>query len=187
MKRGRGARIPRPSSSGFTFAMNRNAEYWISELNLREHPEGGYYREIYRSCETIQTRALPNRFNGPRTFSTAIYYLLEGNDYSALHRIRSDEIWHFYAGSAVTIHTIDQSGVYERALLGANPENDESLTAVITAGCWYGATLNEPRSFALMGGTVAPGFEFEDFELANRTDLMRSFPGHRCVIERLTR
>ncbi len=169
------------------FAMNRNAEYWISELNLREHPEGGYYREIYRSCETVQARALPKRFGGPRTFSTAIYYLLEGNDYSALHRIRSDEIWHFYAGSPVTIHTIDQSGVYVRTLLGNNPENDQSLTAVITAGCWYGATLDDPHSYALMGGTVAPGFEFEDFELANRADLMRSFPGHRCVIERLTR
>ena len=167
--------------------MNRNADYWISKLNLREHPEGGYYREIYRSGETVPTGALPERFNGPRTFSTAIYFLLEGSDFSALHRIQSDEIWHFYAGSSVTIHTIDQSGAYERALLGANPENGESLTAVIHAGCWYGATLNGSHSYALMGGTVAPGFEFEDFELANRADLMRRFPGRRSVIERLTR
>ncbi|MDE2998264.1 MAG: cupin domain-containing protein [Gemmatimonadota bacterium] len=167
--------------------MNRNADYWISELNLKAHPEGGHYREIYRSCETVQARDLPDRFNGPRAFSTAIYYLLEGNDYSALHRIRSDEIWHFYAGSSITIHTIDQSGVYERALLGNNPDNGESLTAVINAGCWYGATLNEPGSYSLMGGTVAPGFEFEDFELANRADLIRSFPRHLSVIQRLTR
>lgn len=167
--------------------MNRNADYWISQLDLREHPEGGYYREIYRSGETVGARALPERFSGPRAFSTAIYFLLRGRDFSALHRIQSDEIWHFYTGSPITIHTIDQSGVYDRILLGDNPENDESLTAVVNAGCWYGATLNEPHSFALMGGTVAPGFEFEDFELADPLALIRSFPVHRSVIERLTR
>ncbi len=167
--------------------MSRNADYWISKLNLKKHPEGGYYREIYRSDETIGAHALPERFNGPRPFSTAIYFLLEGDDFSALHRIQSDEIWHFYEGSSITIHTIGQCGKYNRILLGNNLENDESFAAVINAGCWYGATLNEPDSYALVGGTVAPGFEFEDFVLANRADLTGSFPEHHSIIERLTR
>ncbi len=156
-------------------------------MKLRKHPEGGFYREIYRSEETIAAQALPERFNGPRSFSTAIYFLLEGDDFSTLHRIQSDEVWHFYAGSSITIHTIDQSGEYNRILLGNNPEDDESFTAVINPRCWYGATLNEPGSYALVGGTVAPGFEFKDFELANRADLIRSFPEHSAVIKQLTR
>lgn len=167
--------------------MDRNADYWISRLNLRPHPEGGYYREIYRSDETVPAGVLPKRFNGPRTFSTAIYFLLEGNDFSALHRIQSDEIWHFYAGSPITIHRINHNGAYDRIVLGNNPDNNESFATVINAGCWYGATVNDSDAYALVGGTVAPGFEFEDFELANRADLIRSFPEHSAVIERLTR
>ncbi len=167
--------------------MGQNADYWISKLKLRKHPEGGFYREIYRSVETVAAQALPERFNGTRSLSTAIYFLLEGDDFSALHRIQSDEVWHFYAGSSITIHTIDLSGEYDRILLGSNPENDEYFVAAIGARCWYGATLNEPGSYALVGGTVAPGFEFEELELANRTDLIRSFPEHSAVIRRLTR
>ena len=167
--------------------MDRNADYWISRLNLKAHPEGGYFREIYRSEETVPAEVLPERFSGPRTFSTAIYFLLTGNEFSALHRIQSDEIWHFYAGSSVTIHTIDRTGAYDRMVLGNDPDNHGSFAAVINAGCWYGATVNEYDSYALVGGTVAPGFEFEDFELASRADLTRRFPEHRGVIERLTR
>ncbi len=167
--------------------MEQNADYWISKLNLKKHPEGGFYREIYRAEETVAAQALPERFIGPRSLSTAIYYLLKDNEFSALHRIQSDEVWHFYAGSSITIHTIDQRGRYDRILLGSNPENDEYFVAAIGARCWYGATLNEPGSYALVGGTVAPGFEFEELELANRTDLIRSFPEHSAVIRRLTR
>src|SRR5262249_53034287 len=164
-----------------------SANGWIDRLQLRRHPEGGWFRETYRSEEVIAAGALPPRFGGDRAFSTAIYFLLDGQDYSALHRIKSDEIWHYYDGAALTLHVIDHGGVYSRLALGRDFAAGEVPQAVVRAGCLFGATVSDPRSYALVGCTVAPGFDFADFEMAGRTDLCRLYPEHREIIERLTR
>ena len=157
------------------------ASHWIDHLRLLKHPEGGYFRETYRSAEQIPQDGLPARFDSPRAFSTAIYFLLPSEEVSALHRIKSDEVWHFYVGSQLTIHVIDQNGAYSQIKLG-----DDCFQAVVRAGCWFGATVDESQSYALVGCTVAPGFDFADFETAKRADLLARYPQHRAIIERLT-
>jgi predicted cupin superfamily sugar epimerase len=168
------------------FLMN-DAATWIERLQLLRHPEGGYFRESYRAQEAIAQAALPPRFSGDRNFSTAIYFLLAGPDFSALHRIKQDEVWHFYDGSSLTVHVIDPEGNYSALKVGLNIEAGEEPQAVARAGCFFGATVNEPRSYALAGCTVAPGFDFADFEMPGRKSLLEIFPQHREIIERLTR
>jgi uncharacterized protein len=168
--------------------MNGKAEYWIKKLGLFSHPEGGYYRESYRSDEMIAGGALPVRFaGGERAYSTAIYFLLAGGGFSAFHRLHSDELWHFYAGDPLTIHALDEKGGYSRSVLGCDGEKGEAFQAVIRAGSWFGAALEDTDSFALVGCTVAPGFDFRDFEMGDRSELIRLYPGHRSLIEQLTR
>jgi predicted cupin superfamily sugar epimerase len=165
----------------------RDAAYWISSLNLTKHPEGGFFRSTYASPLLIAKSALPPGFKGPRLASTAIYFLVDGANFSAFHRLQSDEVWHFYAGSTLMIHVIDADGSASEIFLGSNPESGESFQGVVKAGCWFGARVKNSQSFALVGCTMAPGFDFEDFELATRTKLTAVFPQHRELIERLTR
>ncbi len=167
--------------------MSRDAAYWIRALGLKPHPEGGYFAETYRSGEEIPASALPPRFGGARAFSTAIYFLLEGTQVSALHRLDSDEIWHFYAGSSLTLHVIHPDGRLEAMRMGAAKDEGEAFQAAVPAGAWFGATVDDPRSFTLVGCTVAPGFSFDDFQLATRAELTARFPRHRAIIERLTK
>jgi predicted cupin superfamily sugar epimerase len=163
------------------------AKRWIDELQLRPHPEGGYFRETYRSAEVVARAHLPSRFSGDRAFSTAIYFLLEGTDFSALHRIQQDEVWHHYDGSSVTIDLISPAGDHSAVRLGRNLDAGERPQAVIPAGFLFGAFLTDPRSYALVGCTVAPGFDFDDFTLPRRDELVKQYPQHRQLIERLTR
>jgi predicted cupin superfamily sugar epimerase len=158
------------------------ADDWIARLALVRHPEGGWYRETYRASERIDTAALPPRFGGPRAFGTAIYYLLRAGERSALHRIKSDEVWHHYAGDAVILWTLDDSGAARDVRLGG----DGDFQILVPAGAWYGARVADGGAYALMGGTVAPGFEFADFELADRATLLATWPRHRALIEALT-
>lgn len=155
-------------------------------LGLSPHPEGGYYRETYRSTESIDAAHLPGRFGGARCVSTAIYFLLEGHEISALHRIKSDEVWHFYDGASLTLFLILPGGASREVVMGRDAGRGAVLQAVVPAGSWYGAVVNDPESYALVGGTVAPGFEFEDFELAEPRSLLVLYPQHRALIERLT-
>ena len=167
--------------------MARTPADWIASLHLQPHLEGVFYRETYRAQEIIATDHLPARFGGPRACSTAIYFLLPGDQVSVLHRIKSDEIWHFYAGTALTLTLIHPDGRLQAHRLGPDPERGESFQSLVPAGCWYGAAVDDPGSFALVGGTVAPGFDFADFELADRQTLLAAFPQHRQAILRLTR
>ena len=167
--------------------MTRTAAKWIASLGLAPHPEGGFYRETYRAREVIDGDHLPARFGGARALSTAIYFLLPADQISALHRIKSDEIWHFYAGSSLTLTLIHPDGRLAMHRLGPDPERGESFQALVPAGCWYGAAVDDPHSYALVGGTVAPGFDFADFEMGDRETLLASFPEHRQTILRLTR
>lgn len=167
--------------------MERDAGFWIGRLGLERHPEGGWFRETYRAAESMEGNCLPERFRGSRAFSTAIQFLLTGDDMSALHRIRSDEVWHFYAGSPLVIHIISPEGAYRAVTLGREPDRGEVFQATVEAGSWFGASLPETGGFALVGCTVAPGFDFEDFDLGRREELIRLFPGHRELITALTR
>jgi len=166
----------------------KNADYWIHYLGLKEHPEGGYFRETYRSDEYISRNSLPERFGGnSRSFSTSIYFLLRGDQISHLHRIQSDEIWHFYQGSPLRLHIIDEDGKYSAIHLGNNPDNGESFQAIVKKRCWFGATVDILDSYSLVGCTVAPGFDFQDFEMGKRDILVAKYPKYKEVIERLTK
>ena len=165
----------------------KDADYWIEKLGLVKHPEGGYYREVYRSSEIIPLDALPARYNGERSFSTSIYFLLREKETSRLHRLKSDELWHFYTGSPLNIHVIDPDGNHLAIKLGSDFEKGESFQYTIEKGCWFGATVNDPSSYSLAGCTVAPGFEFDDFEIGQREELIRLYPEHKLVIEMLAK
>jgi uncharacterized protein len=168
----------------FYFKM-KDAKYWIDKLIMQAHPEGGFYKETYRAEEVISKSGLPNRFSGDRNFSTAIYFLLRSQDTSAFHRIQSDELWHFHAGSTLSIYQLNESGLTIK-LLGSDLDKGESLQVVVPANTWFGAKVNEPESYTLAGCTVAPGFDFSDFELASRVELLKNFPAQRDIIHLLT-
>jgi hypothetical protein len=162
------------------------AQQWIERLNLEPHPEGGWYRQTYRARLTLPHAALPG-FTGDRAASTAIYFLLAGDQFSAFHRLRSDEVWHFYTGSGLVVHVITPHGEYQQLFLGSNAAAGEVFQAVVPAGCWFGSLLRQPNTYALVGCTVAPGFDFADFEMAKCDELVAHYPQHRAIIERLTR
>ncbi|HEV7351241.1 cupin domain-containing protein [Telluribacter sp.] len=164
------------------------ASYWVEKYNMQAHPEGGYFAETYRSAETIPHAALPGRFGGGRSFSTGIYFLLENHHFSALHRIQSDELWHFYTGDPLEVFVIyPEDGRLETIRLGAEPERGEVFQAMVPAGTWFGSRPGSGSTYSLVGCTVAPGFDFADFELAERRQLLARFPQHRELIEALTR
>lgn len=164
-----------------------DAQYWIETLKLQSHPEGGYFCETYRSQMAIPRAALPQSFSGDRSVSTAIYFLLQGDDFSAFHRLASDEMWHFYAGGPLSVFVIEAEGQSSEIRLGPHPERDEVFQAVVPAGSWFGSCLANPDTFALVGCTVAPGFDFSEFEMADRSSLLAAYPQHSTLIRRLTR
>jgi hypothetical protein len=161
-----------------------HADDIIRQLGLQPHPEGGYFRETYRASESIAAGSLDRRYGGARAASTAIYYLLEAGQRSALHRLKSDEIFHFYAGEPLRIIEIAPDGRLTETVLGADLAAGAMPQHVIPAGAWFGA-LPVGR-FALVGCTVAPGFDFADFELAETAALLAAFPQHEAWIRRLT-
>lgn len=163
------------------------AEELIEYYKLQPHPEGGYYSEQYRSVEFILHENLPVRFNGDRHFSTAIYFLLLKENFSAFHKIASDECWHFYAGGRMNIHVLNQEGILTTVYLGANILHGERFQFVVPAGCWFASETSEETSYSFVGCTVAPGFDFADFELANADELTALYPEHEAIIRRLTR
>lgn len=167
--------------------MTPEASYWIEKLQLHKHPEGGYFRETYRSTECISMNSLPNRFSGERSISTGIYFLLTDEEFSAFHRIKSDEMWHFYKGKSLEVYVLQPNGELQTIKLGHYPERGEVLQAVIPANCWFASRVIEQEGYALVGCTVAPGFDFADFELATRDSLKQNFPTHTGLIEELTR
>ena len=148
-----------------------SSRYWIETLKLQEHPEGGWFKEVYRDTAEVTASG----FSGKRSCSTSIYYLLEHENYSAFHRIKSDELWHFYAGtSGVEILWIENDQLI-RKKLGANVETQEAFQVAVPKNCWFAARLINNKGYALMGCTVAPGFNFDDFEMADKT-LLEDYP-----------
>jgi len=166
--------------------MSKSADYFIKKLDLQKHHEGGYFKEIYRSDEVINSNALPKYFDGKRNISTSIYFLLKSDDFSSFHKIKSDEIWYFYQGSPLTIFVII-NGKIKKLLLGNNLEKGESFQQIVPKNSWFAACVNLPDSFSLVGCTVAPGFDFNDFELATRKELLESYPYLYENINKFTR
>lgn len=157
----------------------------IHKFDLQPHPEGGWYKQTYKSEERIPSEALPGRFGGDRTFGTAIYFLLEQGNFSAFHRIRSDECWHFYDGDALLIYVIFPGGELEIVSLGKNLEKGESFQYVVPANCWFASRPAPGSEYCFVGCTVSPGFEFEDLDLANAGELGKIYPQHAELIKEL--
>lgn len=158
------------------------AEYWIQHLNLKPHPEGGFYKEEYRSSIEVQKSNLPRGFTSARKLATSIYFLLRSVDISRLHRLRSDEIWYYHTGSPITLIYIDAEGKKHKHILGNNPEKAEKLSVLIPSGCIFCASVAQKDSFGLISCVVTPGFEFDDFELFDKEDLLQAYPQHTDII-----
>ncbi len=157
-----------------------NAEDIISKLEMLPHPEGGYYKETYRSEEqTI------NKEGNKRNTSTAIYFLLENNNISRFHRIKSDELWFFHQGEPIEIVSI-QNNKLVSTILGNNLENGEVPQAMISANTWFASSVKNQRGYALVSCTVAPGFDFADFEMAKQDELLEEYPMLESVIKKYT-
>jgi len=168
--------------------MGQSASDYIQSLGLREHPEGGYFKEVYRSSEEIPASSLPTRYQGSRSFSTSIYFLITSDKFSAFHRVNSDEGWHYYTGSApIHLHVISPSGDLQSVMLGPDMEHGQQFQYVVPANHWFAAEVKGDQTFSLVGCTVAPGFDFLDFELGTRDNLVDMFPIHRDLISRLCR
>ncbi|MBL7731918.1 MAG: cupin domain-containing protein [Chitinophagaceae bacterium] len=162
-------------------------QQFIQHYSLQPHPEGGWYCQTYRSEGIIPAAALPSSFGGDRLFSTAIYFLLEEGNFSAFHRIKSDECWHFYAGQPLHIYVIRKDGILETVILGNDSTRGELFQYVVPAGCWFASRPAPGSAFAFVGCTVSPGFDFADFELANATALSIEYPAHEKIIRSLCR
>jgi uncharacterized protein len=149
-------------------------------------PEGGYFRETYRTHDTIPMTSLPARFRSARAFSTAIYYLLTPDTFSAMHRVASDEIFHFYLGDSVEMLQLLPNGFGRIVRIGSKITEGEHVQVVVPQGTMQGCRLADGGSFALMGCTVAPGFDYEDFERGDRTALLEQYPNFTPLIDKLT-
>ena len=163
-----------------------DARSLIDRLDLLPHPEGGFYRETYRAELRLSNAILSPHFPGMRNASTAIYYLLAQGDRSRFHRIRSDEVWHFYLGEPLQVIELTDSGQALVTTLGADIAAGQKLQHVVPAGRWFGASPASGSSFSLVGCTVAPGFDFADFEMGVRDALLSAYPQAADWIERLT-
>lgn len=174
--------------------MTPPAAYWIEKLGLRPHPEGGFFREVFASTDVFEMDNLPDRYPGDRRALSCIYFLLEVGSFSAFHRIESDELWHFHAGDPLTLFLLNPTtpeGESANALtishMGPYVDQGQQFTAAIPHGNWFAARVDPGGSYSLVSCTVAPGFDYEDFYLAERDLLLTVFPEHASIIHQLTR
>jgi predicted cupin superfamily sugar epimerase len=159
-----------------------NADEIIEHYKMEKHPEGGAFLETYRSNEKVQL----NSFNGERNLSTGIYFLLKKDEFSAFHKIKSDELWHFYLGESLRIIEIDLDGKLKETILGRDILNGEKLQYTVPANHWFASIPNTNSDFSFVGCTVSPGFDFQDFELATYSNLSQIYPSHSEIIKELT-
>ena len=163
-------------------SLDKNAKFWLKKLKLQKHPEGGYFTNTYVSGKKIN---LPE-YDGFRSTCTAIYYMLTGNQFASFHTIKSDEIWHFYSGSSLTLHMIYSNGKMEQILVGPNYDKGERFQGIIKSGCWFAATVNDKKSYSLVGCTVSPGFDYRDWKLGDRKKLLKQYPQYEKLIKKYT-
>lgn len=168
--------------------MPLTAEEIIDKLGLVPLAvEGGYFRETYRSAWRLPAKALPPGFGGPRSVATAIYFLLTPDSFSAIHRLPADEVFHFYAGDPVEMVALHADGTTRTVVLGSDLEAGQAPQWVVAGGTWQGARLVAGGRYALMGTTVAPGFDYADLEMGRREELQRRYPSEAERIAALTR
>ncbi|AUP78239.1 cupin domain-containing protein [Flavivirga eckloniae] len=159
----------------------------VSKLQLQPHPEGGYFKEVYRSNGVINKENLGVGFSGQRNYATSIYFLLTSDSFSAFHRIKQDEIWHFYKGSPIKLHMISDDGKYSNTIIGNDIEEGQNPQFVVKAQDWFAAEVIDKNAYALVGCTVSPGFDFNDFELPERDVLISKYPEHKDIVTAFTR
>jgi len=158
----------------------------INKLNLEPHPEGGYFKEVYRAEGEIDSSSLTKDYKGKRNYSTSIYFLLTSDSFSAFHRIKQDEIWHFYDGSPILLHVINEKGEHSQIIIGRDLLAGHHPQYVVPGGCWFATEVINENDFSFVGCTVSPGFSFEDFELRSEEYLTSLFPHNKEVISKLT-
>jgi len=152
-----------------------SAEYWIEKLGLDKHPEGGYYRETYRHEKTVEGRNL----------ATNIFYLLPSQIPSRFHRLKYNEYWYFHYGSPLNLYFFTPKGDFEQHILGDDPDMDQNLSLLVPGGTIFGGEVKEPGSFVLVSCNMAPGFQFEDFEMFSREEMFRRYPEHSNILKKL--
>ncbi len=161
------------------------AQDYIKKLGLEPHKEGGYFKNTFHSSSYLSKESLPGAFNGERKLYTSIYFLLTSNDVSHFHRLKSDELWYFHAGSPLVIHIIDEEGNYIEKKLGLDLDNGEEPQVLVPKNCIFGSSVAAKDSFSLVGCMVAPGFAYEDFELFTQKELLDKYPQHEEIIVKL--
>jgi uncharacterized protein len=159
--------------------LNKDAARLIKSLGLEKHPEGGYFKRTYEANTMVNVKG----YDGPRHVSTAIYYMLVADQFSAFHKVRSDELWHHYMGGSLTLYAIDRGKLSE---IKMGKGKGEIQQIAIKANTWFAASLNDKNSYCLLGCTVSPGFDYRDWKLGRRNDLVKMFPQHAAIIERYT-
>lgn len=166
--------------------MKNKIQQIINKLELSPHPEGGYYKETYRSTSKITGENLSTDYKGDRNYSTCIYFLLTSGTFSAFHKINQDEIWHFYDGSPIKLHIISEAGKHSQHIIGTDINNGQTPQLVVPGNHWFAASVIDKNTFSFVGCTVSPGFDFKDFNLPSRLDLLNKFPQHKEIITQLT-
>ena len=159
--------------------------YYVSKLGLTPHREGGYYKETFQSTEMTSDQELTVNFEGKRKLYTSIYFLLTSKDISHFHRLKSDELWYYHAGSSLTIHIIDETGDYKEIRLGLDLDKGEVPQALVPKNSIFGSSVMDEDTFSLVGCMVSPGFEYKDFELFTQDELLLNYPQHKDVILRM--
>lgn len=159
----------------------------IDALNLEPHPEGGYYKETYRSENKIPNSELGSAYIGDRNYGTGIYFLLTGDTFSAFHRIKQDELWFFHLGAPIDLHMISPEGKHSKHTIGNDIINGEHPQLIVPGGYWFAAKVSNQKEYSLASCTVSPGFDFSDFEMPTRHELCELFPQHKAIITEFTR
>ena len=155
-------------------------------FKLQTHPEGGFYSAGYRSPEFLKSEGLPQRYNSPRNLYSSIYFMVTTTNSSRFHKLKTDEMWHFYLGDPISLHLISENGHYSKVELSAE-EGKEKFMYLVKKNTWMAAACEgNEKNYSLAACTLVPGFEYDDFELANRNDLLAAYPEHKEVIIRFT-
>ncbi|WP_066304608.1 cupin domain-containing protein [Bacillus sp. FJAT-29814] len=165
--------------------LKRDVNFWVNKLGLEPHPEGGFFKQTFVSGEQVTDEELSVQFEGRRKLYTSIYFLLTSENVSHFHRLKSDELWYFHAGSSLTIHVIHETGEYEEMKLGLNVDGGEVLQALVPKNAIFGSSVSEPNTYSIVGCMVSPGFEYQDFELFTQAELLTKYPQHKDIILKL--
>ena len=163
----------------------KTVEYWVKNLGMEAHPEGGYYKQTFLSGENITDSELSVSYDGTRKLYTSIYFLLTDKNISHFHRLKSDELWYFHGGAPLTVHIITEAGEYIQHKLGLNIEKAERPQALVPKNSIFGSSVDSPDSYALVGCMVSPGFEFKDFEMFTQAELLSRYPEHKEIIMKM--